>query len=169
MFRPTDDVEQPGRPRRRLAHLDSQEDRGYDHWKYYSLHPVPVSRPAVGRTSVAVTCASCGEAVDVTVYSLPGVRRLRVRTLALGLGELAAAGTVVYGSVQTFIIANLWLLAGIVGFLVALLLLIAGIGTTVSFFREDGARLGSASPRHELREPGDDSHYWNTEPGEPVG
>jgi hypothetical protein len=152
-----------------LAHLDSREDRGYDHWNHYSLHPIPVSRPAVGRTSVAVTCASCGEAVDVAVYSLPGVRRLRVRTLVLGLGELAAAGAVVYGSVQTFIAANLWLLAGILGFVAAVLLVVAGIGTTVAVFREDGARLVSSSERHRLREPGDDSDYWNTEPGEPVG
>jgi hypothetical protein len=107
--------------------------------------------------------------VDVTVYSRSGVRRLRARALGLTAGELVAAGAIGYGS-GLAMASGWWLIAGgVVGFPVALGILIAGIISAERVFREDGARLASWSPKHELREPGDTWYRRNTAPTEPAG
>ncbi|KZB88267.1 hypothetical protein [Amycolatopsis regifaucium] len=56
----------------------------------YSLHPIPVPRPAKGVKTAPVRCGACETELDVRVYSAQLTRITRSLLLLVGVGALVA-------------------------------------------------------------------------------
>lgn len=111
----------------------------------YSLHPIPVRRPAKGVRVARVRCGGCGAELTVRVYSARHTRWARSLLLLVGLVAVTAE-VVIFG----FTARSSGLLVVCAG--VALIVVIAALVTS---FYYDGVRLPwfSGLRGHALRRP----------------
>lgn len=144
-------------PRVRLTHVHSEEEREYiviaTHKIRYSLHQIPVPRPATGVVVDTVACGSCDAHLEVRVFSPAERLRAKLRWLAVLLvgAVIAVVGTsalVALDQADDLSVAPmlLWLLTNAIG-------LGAVVTGGLYLCTEDGVRLPSfwRDPSHRLR------------------
>ncbi|GHH65983.1 hypothetical protein GCM10018781_19090 [Kitasatospora indigofera] len=81
------------------AHLTDVQHGGSVKVHTFAVHPLPIARPAKGRTAETLMCGTCRQRLRYTVLSLAGTRARRAAWLTVAIVGLVAA--VVFGF-QTF-------------------------------------------------------------------
>jgi hypothetical protein len=135
-FHPIEDV-----PAVRLAHLLGKTERVRSTTYHYMTYPIARPRPADGVTTTRVYCGTCNGSVLVDIPSAAVVARMRLRRFAVGvlgllfgIAMIAAYNSPIGGG------NGLWVLAAIVGLLVAL----TGFGM---WWSDHGVRVSKSEPK----------------------
>ncbi|MEW1914669.1 hypothetical protein AB0442_40925 [Kitasatospora sp. NPDC085895] len=135
------------------SHLLSDTSYGNARIRASTPHRIDLERPATGSRKTTLSCATCGDAVDITLLSIGSTKAWRLGWAAGGALALALTALCVLGIIDNGPEGGGFLLST-AGFVLGIL---ATVYTLLHWWHEDGVRgpgLPWRAGRHFVR------HFW---------